>query len=135
LSLRTSMLVLKSFLPAMIKAKRGKIVFMLTSYVNNVPPKYQSIYVTTKYALLGLMKSLASDYADKRIQINAVSPEMIETKFLSDISEHIVEQNAASSPIGRNLNVEDVIPTLEFLLSEGSDCITGENIAITGGKR
>jgi len=134
-SLRSSMLVLKSFLPAMIKAKRGKIVFMLTSYVNNVPPKYQSIYVTTKYALLGLMKSLASDYADKRIQINAVSPEMIETKFLSDISEHIVEQNAASSPIGRNLNVEDVIPTLEFLLSEGSDCITGENIAITGGKR
>lgn len=134
ISLRSFILVLRSFLPGMIKAKKGKVVFMLTSYVNNMPPKYQSIYVTTKYAMLGLMKSLATDYADKKIQINAVSPEMIETKFLSGISEHIVEQNAANSPLKRNLTVEDVLPTIEFLLSDGSNCITGENIAITGGK-
>lgn len=134
ISLRSCMFVLRAFLPKMIKNKYGKIVFMLTSYVKNQPPKYQSIYITTKYAMLGLMKSLAAEYAEKNIQINAVSPEMIETKFLSGISDHIVEQNAANSPLKRNLKVEDVLPTIEFLLSDGSNCITGENIAITGGK-
>lgn len=133
-SLRSCMLVLHAFLPRMIKDRYGKIVFMLTSYVKNQPPKYQSIYITTKYAMLGLMKSLAAEYAEKNIQINAVSPEMIETKFLSGISEHIVEQNAINSPLKRNLIVEDVVPTIAFLLSDGSNCITGENIAITGGK-
>ena len=58
---------------------------------------------------------------------------MIETKFLKDIPELIVKQNAMNSPTGSNLIVEDVIPTFEFLLSDHSNSITGQNIAITNG--
>ena len=133
IALRSLLLVLNNFLPLMAKNKYGRVVVMLTSYTLNIPPKYLSSYVTTKYALLGLVKALANEYADKGIRINGVSPSMIDTKFLDSIPELIVKQNALNSPTGKNLSVEDVIPTFEFLLSDDAECITGQNIAITNG--
>lgn len=133
-SLRSIVLVLKAFLPAMAKQKYGKVVFMLTSYTLNMPPKYLSSYVTEKYALLGLMKSLAVEYADKEIAVNAVSPEMTETKFLNELPEIIVAQNAENNTLKRNLRVDEVIPTVAYLLSENANRISGQNIGITGGK-
>lgn len=126
--------ILQAFLPKMAKNRTGKVIFMLTAYTIHIPPKFLAPYITAKYALLGLMKALSAEYADKGISINAVSPEMVETKFLSEIPELIVQQNAANNPMGRNLMVCDVVPTFEFLLSHVSDGIKGQNIAITGGK-
>ena len=134
LSLRSLVLILKSFVPTMEKNKNGKIVVLLSSYLNNNAPKYLSSYGTVKYAMLGLIKGLASEYADKGICFNAVSPSMVETKFLSEVSDIIVKQNALNNPKGRNLFVSEVIPTIDFLLSEQSDYITGQNIFITGGQ-
>ena len=133
IALRSLVIILKEFLPQMAKNKYGKVVVMLTSYTTNIPPKYLASYVTSKYALLGLVKALANEYSDKGIKINGISPSMIETKFLKDIPELIVKQNAMNSPTGSNLIVEDVIPTFEFLLSDHSNSITGQNIAITNG--
>lgn len=126
--------VLESFIALMVKRGSGKIVVMLSSCTLNQPPKYISPYVVSKYGLLGLVKALASEYADKGITVNAVSPEMIETKFLSEIPDIIVQKNAQVMPIGRNLKVTDVVPTFEYLLSEGADCVTGQNLAVTAGK-
>ncbi len=133
IALRSLVIILQEFLPIMAKEKYGRIVVMLTSATLNIPPKYLSSYVTTKYALLGLVKALSNEYADKRIRINGVSPSMINTKFLDNIPNLIVEQNALNSPTGKNLSVKDVIPTFKFLLSDNADCITGQNIGITNG--
>ena len=65
--------------------------------------------------------------------VNAVSPGMMETEFLTNIFDHAIEDNAAKSPFGRNLYVDEVIPTIKFLLSDGSDRITGQNIVVSGG--
>ena len=133
IALRSLVIILNSFLPVMAKNKYGKIVVMLTSCTTNIPPKYLASYVTSKYALLGLVKALSNEYADKGIRINGISPTMIETKFLQNIPELLVKQNAMNSPTGNNLSVNDVIPMFQFLLSEKSDSITGQNIAITNG--
>ena len=135
ISLRSAVLILKAFIPFMVKKKYGKIAFMLTDCVIGIPPKFQIPYVTVKYALLGLMKSLAVEYADKGITVNAVSPDMIETKFLSDVPELIIAQNARNSPLGRNLTVDDVVPAFEYFLSDGADAVTGQNMGVTGGGR
>ena len=90
---------------------------------------------TVKYALLGLMRNLASEYAAKGVMVNAVSPDMMETKFLSGLPELILEQNAKKNPLGRNIHVEEVTPTIEYLLSSASDIVTGQNIGVTGGVR
>lgn len=133
ISLKSSVLILNRFLPKLSKQKHGKILVMLSSYVLNVPPKALSHYITIKYALLGLVKSLASEYADKNIQINAISPSIIETKFLSNIDSKLVELGAYNHPLKRNAYVKDVVPTIKLLLSNQSSYITGINIPITGG--
>ncbi len=123
--------ILGDFLPFMTKQKYGKVLFMLTSCTLGMPPKYKSVYTTTKYALLGLMKSLAVEYADKGIAINGVSPEMIDTRFLDNLPDLIKDMNAETMPMKQNLTVDQVVPTFEFLLSDGADLISGQNIGIT----
>lgn len=133
IQLRSAVVLLNALLPEMSKNRYGKIVLMLSSVISDNAPKYLSSYVTVKYALLGLMKSLASEYADKSICINGISPCMMETKLLSEVSDIVIQQNAGSNPAGRNACVDDVIPAIEFLLSQDSDFITGQNIVISGG--
>lgn len=133
-AIRSIVQMLQVFLPEMSKGRYGRIIFMLTSYTRGMPPKFQSGYVTTKYALLGLMKSIAVEYADRGITCNGVSPEMMETKFLKNIPDLIVEQNALNSPLGRNVLVQEILPILEYMLSENGGAMNGENVGITAGK-
>ena len=125
--------ILKAFLPGMQKQKFGRILLMLSAYVLIPDPKFAAPYVTAKYALLGLMKDVAAEYASKGITVNGISPQMIETKFLKDVPELIVEQQRAAGPLQRLLQKEDILPMMKLLLSEEASAITGENIGITGG--
>jgi 3-oxoacyl-[acyl-carrier protein] reductase len=133
ISLKSAVLILNRFLPKMAKQKRGKVLIILSSYVLGVPPKALSHYTSIKYAMLGLVKSLASEYADKNIQINSVSPSMIDTKFLDNINNKFIELNAYNHPLKRNARVEEVTSIIKMLLSEESDYLNGVNIPITGG--
>lgn len=119
--------VYKTFLPKMAKEKYGKAVTVVTSYTRGLPPKFLTPYITTKYALLGLTKSAAVEYIGKGIQINAVSPDMVETKFLSSIDERIVENTANSRPQGKNLTPQEVVTAIEFLFSDDNSMF-GENL-------
>jgi 3-oxoacyl-[acyl-carrier protein] reductase len=132
--LRASVMILQAFLPAMAKRKQGKVVFMSTSYTLGVPPSYLAHYISAKYALLGLTKALAVEYATKNIQINSVAPSMVETGYLETIDERIVGMNAQNHPLKRNAVPNDIIPLIQFLLSSGSDYMNGVNIPVTGGQ-
>ncbi len=134
ISLRSAVLVLQWVLKRLTKEKRsGRVVFMLSSYTVNIPPRFMSSYVCVKYAMLGLMKALATEYDSKNITVNGVSPGMMETKFLMNIFDSVIEDNAQKSPFGRNLFVDEVIPTIQYLLSDGAQRLTGQNIVVTGG--
>lgn len=127
--------VLQEFLPQMAKERYGKVAVMLSSVTLGMPPKFMTSYTVNKYALLGLMKSAAMEYAEKGITVNAVSPNMMETKFLQNIDERLIEMSASSSVMHRNIQVEEVIPAIHFLLSEGSDYMNGVNINLSGGDK
>ena len=125
--------ICKAIVPKMAKAKYGRILFMATSYVLANPPKNTAAYLMAKNAVVALMKSLATDYAPNGVTVNAISPSMIETKFLAETSHLIVEQAAAAHPMKRNATVKDVVPAMAFLLSDEAAYITGVNLPITGG--
>lgn len=133
IELRSIVLVLLRFLPLMAKDGAGKIVLVLSSVCYGVPPKALAHYAATKYALLGLMKALAAEYADKHISINAVSPSMIDTSFLSELPEKLIELAAAAHPLKRNASTTEIAPIIRFLLSPDAGYITGANIPVTGG--
>ena len=130
---RSAVKLCKTFVPLMAKAKRGRVLFMLTSYLIGVPPKNTAAYIMAKSALGGLAKSLAADYAPFGVTVNCVAPSMMETRFLADTSDLIVQASAEANPMGRNARVEDVVPAMEFLLGAEAGFITGVTLPITGG--
>ncbi len=130
---QSAVVLLQRFLPRMAKMPRARVVFVLSSVTRGVPPKFLSMYTVLKHAQLGLMKALASEYAATHVTVNAVSPSMIETRFLKSLPEVAVRMAAAQSPLGRNATPEDVVGAMAFLLSPASDYINGAEIPITAG--
>jgi len=133
IQLGASVKILNRFLPKMSLARNGRVVFMLSSYTLGVPPSAMAHYVTVKYALLGLMKALASEYSTKGITINAVAPSMVETNFLANVPEKLVELAAQQHPLKRNAIPADIAPLIKYLLSDEAVYVTGVTIPITGG--
>lgn len=131
--LRSIVMLLSELLPAMSKRRAGKVVFVLSSAVWNVPPSAMSHYVTAKYALKGLMRALAAEYASKGLCINAVSPSLMETAFLEKLPARFAQIIAAQSPRGRNTSVEEVVGVIQFLLSEQATALTGVDFPVAGG--
>lgn len=123
----------KAVLPAMAKAKFGRVLFIQTSYTLGAPPKNTAAYVMAKNALGGLCRSLAVEYARFGVTVNCVAPSMMETNFLKDTPDLIVQAAAAENPMGRNATPADVVPAMAFLLSDEAGFITGVTLPITGG--
>ena len=133
ITFRSAVILSQAFVPLMAKAHYGKVVYMLSSQMVWKPAKpYSTAYTCVKHALFGLMESLSAEYAGKYVTVNAVSPSMIDTKFLK-IPELVKEANIMSSPLKRLLTPEDVVPAFEFLLSDGADAITGQNLPVMAG--
>jgi len=130
---RSAVALFKRLLPKMAELPRAKVVFVLSSVTGRVPPKFMSMYTVVKHAQLGLMRALASEYASSRITINAVSPGMIETRFLDEIPAIAKEMSAAAAPRGRIATTGDVVGAIEFLLSPASDFVSGIELPVTGG--
>lgn len=126
--------ILKVIIPNMKKGKYGKIIIVLSSCTIGVPPKFWTSYVTTKYALLGLIKSLIAEYAQFNIQINGISPSLMETKFLSDMDTRLVEMSKNENPLKRSVTLSEVVKSIQFLLSEDISFLSGNNIIMTGGE-
>lgn len=131
---RSLYIVLQAVLSKMAKAKAGNIVVVLSSYSLDLPPSFLSAYVMAKYALMGLTKAIAVEYAPKNIRCNMVSPSMMETKFLANIYEGVVEQTANRNPFRRNASPTDAAHLIEYLFSEQNTFIQGANIPLTGGE-
>ena len=58
---------------------------------------------------------------------------MMDTKFLSDTPDLVVQMSSDANPMKRNVRVEDVVPAIRFLLSDEAGFISGITLPITGG--
>lgn len=132
--LRSTILLCQAFLPNMAKQRHGRVVMLLSSILEGTPLPYNACYLTEKYALLGLMRALASEYAPKGITVNGVSPGHTDTKFLRQQPQVLLEKYAAESPMGRLLTVDEVIPAIRFLLSQEAAAVNGQNMLVTFGR-
>ena len=125
--------ICRAVLPAMAKARFGRVLFIQTSYTIGCPPKNTAAYVMAKSAIGGLVKSLAVEYARFGVTVNCVAPSMMETNFLKDTPDLIVQAAAEENPMGRNATPADVVPAMAFLLSDEAGFITGVTLPVTGG--
>ena len=130
---KSFMMIIQSVIKKMSRSKFGRVIVILSSCTLNVPPKFLAGYVTAKYALMGLVKSLASEYANKNILFNMLSPSMMQTKFLNNIYGGIITDSANKNPLSRNAKPEDLTELIKYLFY-GNNFITGVNIPISGGE-
>lgn len=129
-----AMRILQAFLPGMARSEQPtKVVLVLSSVTLGVPAKFMSGYTVVKYAELGLLRALAAEYAGTSVNINAVSPYMVDTQFLSEIPEKAREMAAAAAPEKRLATPAEVVSVIQFLLSPASDFLNGANLPVTGG--
>ena len=124
--------VTKSVVKDMMKARIGRII-NIGSIVGLMGNAGQSNYSATKAGLLGFTKSLARELSSRNINVNSVSPGFIETDMTKALSSDQIEALTKNIPLGRIASPEEVSNVINFLLSDESSYITGENINVNGG--
>lgn len=104
--------------------------------------KPQVAYSATKADTLQFTKTIASIYADGKIQLNTVVPGLIYTHYTRALAqryapggdeEAYIKKRDAQVPIGRTGDVWDVAKAALFLVSNQASYITGQNIEVDGG--
>ena len=130
--------VSKAFLPEMIARKNGVIVNM-ASIGGVVGIRDRLAYCTTKFAVVGLTKSMALDHAKDGIRVNCICPGRVETPFVSArLKEYpdpkkAYEEMAATQALGRMGKPEEIASAALYLASDESGFITGTAFLIDGG--
>ncbi|EDY20522.1 short-chain dehydrogenase/reductase SDR [Chthoniobacter flavus Ellin428] len=126
---------LKYEIPAMLKTGGGAIV-NTSSVAGHVGMAGASLYIGTKHAVEGLSKSIALEFANQGIRINAVAPAVIDTAMVDRFAgkdgpqrEHL----ASLHPIGRTGKTDEVANAVLFLCSDAASFILGESLKVDGG--
>lgn len=128
---------IKAVLPQMLERREGCIINMATvaSSITAVPNR--AAYTISKAAVIGLTKSMAADYTDKGIRVNAICPGTVELPSLHERWHATGDFEAAKKafiarqPIGRIAQPEEVADLAVYLA--GATYTTGQTHIIDGG--
>jgi 3-oxoacyl-[acyl-carrier protein] reductase len=138
--LRGSFLMSRGAQAHMTAAAWGRIVNL--SSVSALGNRGQANYSTAKAGLQGLTKTLAIELGRFNITVNAIAPGFIATEMTRATAERIgvpwdefKKRGAASIPVGRVGEPEDIAATVSFLVGEESGFISGQVIYVAGGPR
>ncbi len=120
--------------PLMKQAGGGAVVNVLSQVTAGTPPVHMADYVAAKYALEGLSKALAAEWAGDGIRVNMVSPGLTRTDLTEFHHERVFKMEAARTPLRRLATVQDIARAVDYLASEESSFLTGVNLFVTGGQ-
>jgi 3-oxoacyl-[acyl-carrier protein] reductase len=126
--MRTSQLAIKPFL----RNKKGSIINM-SSIIGTNGNSGQTVYGSSKAAVIGFTKSLSKELSRFNIRVNAIAPGFIDTDMTADMDEKFYKKNIESIGFGRIGTPEDVAKVALFLASDLSEYVTGEVIGVDGG--
>ena len=124
----------KQAIEPMMAQKWGRIINI--SSVNGQKGAYgQANYAAAKAGMHGLTKSLALELARHGVTVNTVSPGYLNTKMVQQVPQDIlVGRILPQIPLGRLGEPDEVAALVAYLASQEAGCVTGANIAITGGQ-
>ena len=136
--------MIRAFLPGMLDNGGGSIINMasVASSVKGVPNRFA--YTASKAAVIGLTKSVATDYISQGIRCNAICPGTVDSPSLRQrIAEQAREQGrseaevyqafVARQPMGRIGSAEEIAQLVVYLASDASSYTTGTTQIIDGG--
>ena len=130
--------VSKAFLPGMLERRRGSIVNM-ASVGGVVGIRDRLAYCTTKFAVVGLTKSMALDHAAAGVRVNCICPARVETPFVAarlreyPDPERAYKEMSSSQSLGRMGRPEEIAAAALYLASDEAAFVTGAALMIDGG--
>ena len=139
LNIKSMYFMCKSVLPLMLKNNGGSIINVssVASSIKGLPNRF--VYGTTKAAIIGLTKSIASDFVKQNIRCNAIAPGTVFTPSWEDR----VKQSAdpvkakkdfiARQPMGRLGTAQEIADFAIYLASDESTFTTGNTFSVDGG--
>lgn len=114
----------------------GGSVILLSSVMGIVGETGKTLYSLTKGALVSAAKSMALEFASKKIRFNSVSPGVVLTPMSKNAvysqDEESLNKIAGLHPLGLGMP-EDIANACVYLLSDASRWVTGSNLVIDGG--
>jgi 3-oxoacyl-[acyl-carrier protein] reductase len=122
----------KACLRGMSKARWGRIV-NISSVVGSMGNAGQTNYCATKAGVGGFTRSLAKELGPRNITVNAVSPGFIDTDMTKELPEASKQAILSQVPLNRLGSAEEIAAVVNFLVGDGGNYITGENIHVNGG--
>ena len=130
--------VTKAYLPGMVARKAGVIVNM-ASAAGLVGIKDRLAYSTTKFAVVGMTKSMALDHAADGIRVNCLCPGRVEMPWVAarvkeyPDPEAAYREMASTQAMGRMGRPEEIASAALYLASDAASFVTGAAFAIDGG--
>jgi NAD(P)-dependent dehydrogenase (short-subunit alcohol dehydrogenase family) len=134
--------ITKAALPGMLARRRGSVI-AIDSIAGKIGGAYIAPYGASKHALLGMMRSLASEYARSGVNFNCVCPAYVDTRMTEKSIINIMEKTGRSredalesllTPQGRLVQPEEVAAVCVLLASEAGRGINGQAINVDGGQ-
>ena len=141
-------IISKAIAGDMIKRNEGGKIVHIASDAGKIGVPGSAAYAASKWAVIGLVESLALELAPYKINVNAINPGFFSTNLRDNDA---VEKSAKAGvsiekfreeeykmldsmvPLKRMGKVEEIADLIFFLVSDQSDYITGQNININGG--
>jgi NAD(P)-dependent dehydrogenase (short-subunit alcohol dehydrogenase family) len=128
----------KAFLPGMLERHAGVIINMASvGGVIGIPDRLA--YCTTKFAVVGLTKSMALDHAAAGVRINCICPARVETPWVAarlreyPDPERARREMSATQAVGRMGRPEEIAAAALYLASDEAVFVTGSALMIDGG--
>lgn len=119
----------KCVIDSMIHEKSGKII-NISSIWGEVGASCEVHYSATKAGVIGFTKALAKEMALSNIQVNCITPGIIDTEMNSCFDLEELKQEVPSEKIG---TPKDIANMVLFLASDNANYITGQVIGVNGG--
>lgn len=133
INLSGTFLVSRAATPHLQRNGWGRIV-NIASVTANEGPKHLGPYAATKAGVVGLTKSMGKDLAGSGVLVNAITPALIATELLAQLTPEYMAAALSRIPLGRPGTLDEASALVTWLCSEECSFSTGATYDLSGGR-
>jgi len=133
INLRGAMVVSKAVLPRLLKHGYGRLLHV-ASIAGKEGNAGMAAYSATKAGLIGLVKSLAKDYPESGVTVNALAPAVIRTPLVDKLPPATVTYMTDKIPMRRCGELDEAAHMIAWIVSPACSFTTGFTFDLSGGR-